>query len=134
MPQATNLVVKNGASTPVDKTFTLLAPSAGYGGMAEWALKEGSTVNAFPRFTALVRPTKGSRPGQHLQTKFRMPSSYTDAVSGAAMVTSVAEFHATVIMPDSFPESARDDFVAFSTNLFRTTLLQAMIRDGLPAT
>lgn len=29
MPQATDLVIKNGAGTPVDKTFTLMAPAAG---------------------------------------------------------------------------------------------------------
>lgn len=134
MPQATNLVVKNGASTPVDKTFILLSPSAGYGGVAEWVLKEGSTVSAFPRFTAVARPSKGSRPGQNLQTKFRMPASYTDPATGAAMVTANAEFHATVVMPDAFPESARDDFVAYATNLIITALLKAMMRDGLPAT
>lgn len=54
MPQATDLVINNGAGTPVAKTFTLMAPAAGDNSLASWALKEGTISSVFPKITALA--------------------------------------------------------------------------------
>lgn len=132
MPTATNLTVKNGAATPVDKTFTLLTPASGYGSVAEWALKEGTISSVFPRFTAAARPSQKTK-SKNLQVKFRLPSSYTDSVTGVTNVASAFEFNGTATVPDDFPEALKDDAVAFVTNILSTTLLKAMIKDGLPA-
>lgn len=130
MPQATNLVVKNG--TNVDKTFTLISPAAGDGGIASWALKEGSIASVFPLFTASAGKT--SNRSRQLRLKYRLPSSYTDTVTGLTNVGSAAEVNITVSVPDDFPESLKDDFVAFATNLPATTLVKSMIRDAYSAT
>ena len=47
MPQAIDIVIYNGASTPVEKTFTLIAPAAGDGSYANWRLKEGTIASVF---------------------------------------------------------------------------------------
>lgn len=132
MPQATDLTVNNGATTPVAKTFSLISPAAGDGGLATWALKEGVISSVFPAITALAtRTTNASR---KLSVKVRLPSSYTDAVTGRTIVASAAEMNATFSVPSDFPEALKDDYVAFATNVLKTTLLQAMIRDAIPAT
>lgn len=133
MPQATDLVVKNGAATPVDKTFTLLAPASGNGGVAEWALKEGTIASVFPRFTASAQPNSNSR-SRNTKMKLRIPSSYTDAATGLTQVASAFEVNITAVVPDDFPESLKADAVAFTTNLINTALVKAMVRDGVPAT
>lgn len=135
MPAATDLVVKDGAG--VDKTFSLLSPAAGYGTPAEWALKEGVISSVFPRLTVLARasqraPSQGS--GRHLSIKLRVPSSYTDTVTGRTLVASAWEFNGTVAVPSDYPENLKNDAVAFTTNALKTALIEALMRDALPAT
>ena len=136
MPQAANLVLKNGAPTPVDKTFTLLSPAAGYGSTAEWALKEGPISSVFPRFTALVRPGNGpaTRAGSKVtQLRLKVPSSYLDTVTGLTNVLSAFEANCTVTVPSDYPESLKDDAIAFLANVFASALVKSMIKDGSPA-
>lgn len=132
MPHAIDLVINNGAGTPVAKTFSLISPAAGDGGIAEWALKEGSISAVFPRITASAQKT--SHNSRNLKVKFRMPSSFTDSVTGLTNVGSAAEVNATVAVPNDFPETLKADFVAFSVNLFQQALIKAMMRDATPAT
>lgn len=131
MPQATNLVVKNGASTPVDKTFTLISPAAGDGGIASWALKEGVISAVFPQLTASATSSQTAR---KLKVKLRVPSSFTDNVTGRTLVASRAEMNVDFTVPADYPELQKDDFVAFAINLLSTNLLKSMIRDAYPAT
>lgn len=130
MPQATDLIVKNGAA--VDKTFTLLNPAAGLNSPAEWALKEGTISSVFPRFSALARTTNNT--SRQVQLKLRIPSSYTDTVTGLTQVASAFEFNGTVSVPNDFPENRKADAVAYFSNILATTLVKAMVQDGAPAT
>lgn len=132
MPQATDLVVKNGASTPVDKTFTLISPAAGDGGIASWALREGVISSVFPTFTTMARATAAN--SRQVRVKYRQPSSYTDAVTGRTLVASGAEMNVTFSIPNDFPEALKADYVAFSLNLLTTPLVRAQIRDAFSAT
>lgn len=136
MPQAIDLILKNGASTPVDKTFTLLSPAAGYNSVAEWALKEGPISSVFPRITTMARPGMNSArtASKHVQIKLKVPSSYTDTVTGLTMVGSGFEMNASVVIPNDFPEALKDDAAAFAKNLLAHALIQAMVKDGSPAT
>jgi len=132
MPQATDLVINNGAATPVAKTFSLLSPSAGDNSLATWALKEGSIRSVFPQITALARPTGNQ--ARRAQLKLLVPSSYTDTVTGLTKVGSAFLADVSVTVPDDFPEALKNDAVAFTVNMVNAALVKAMIRDGLPAT
>lgn len=132
MPQAVNLVLNNGAGTPVPKTFTLYAPSAGDGSVATWKLKEGSIGSVFPVITTSARST-GNK-SRKMQGKLKLPSSYTDTVTGLTVVGSSYEFDFSASIPDDFPEAIKPDAVAFSANLIANALIKEMMRDGLPAT
>lgn len=128
--QATDIVVKNGAE--VDKTFKLINPAAGLGGIASWNIKEGAISAVFPALTlSATRNTNGVRT---LQLKLSLPSSYNDTVTGLTNVGSRAEAHVTVKMPDTFPEALKDDFVAFTANVVNDGLIKACLRDAEPAT
>lgn len=132
MPQATDLTVNNGATTPVAKTFSLITPAAGDGGIAQWALKEGAISSVFPKFTAESRRTANA--SRKATFKFRLPSSYTDSVTGLTVVNSAAEFNVSSSVPDNFPEALKNDYVAFATNLFQQTLVKSLVRDAVSAT
>lgn len=135
MPQATNLVIKNAAEA--DKTFTLLAPAAGYGSVAEWALKEGAISSVFPRITALARSgqgTSGNRSASKIiQFKVKVPSSYTDTVTGLTNVQSALEFNVNVSIPADFPENLKADAVAYFANFCNHALAKSMVTEGSPA-
>lgn len=132
MPQAADIVINNGAGTPVAKTFTLLAPSAGQNSWANWALKEGTISSVFPKIATLARSTGNN--SQKAQVKLRIPSSYTDSVTGLTKVGSAWEMNADFSIPDDFPEALKADAIAFAKNLLANAIIQAMIRDGSPAT
>lgn len=129
MPQASNLIIKNAAN--VDKTFELLSPAAGDGGIAEWALKEGQISTVFPRITLSAGKTGK---GRNAKLKVKTPSSFQDAVTGLTNVASAAEFNATYSVPSDFPESKKDDFIAFVTGAVNSALMKACGRDALSAT
>lgn len=132
MPQAVDLVINNGAGTPVAKTYVLQSPAAGDNAVATWALKEGTISSVFPKITALARQTGNS--ARRCQIKLRIPSSYTDTVTGLTKVGSGYEANIEVTVPDDYPEALKNDATAFTKNLVAHALIQAMIRDGLPAT
>lgn len=132
MPQAIDITVNNGGTTPVSKTFALVTPAAGDGGIAMWALKEGTISAVFPTLTASA--SKTSNGSRKLQLKFRLPSSYSDPVTGLTNVGPAAEFNATFSIPNVFPESLKNDWTAFTTNLINDSLVKALIRDAYPAT
>lgn len=130
MPAAVALVLKNAAAT--DKTFVLLAPSAGDNSVASWALQEGVISSVFPKVTASARQTGNA--ARLSQGKLRIPSSFTETVTGLTKVGSAFEFNWTATVPDDFPEALKPDAIAFSKNLISNAVIQAMMRDGLPAT
>lgn len=128
MPQAVNIVVDDFSATP--RTFELMNPAAGLGSTADWAYKVGDSPSAFPRYSASARKTPNK--ARAATTKFVMPHAVVQ--DGLTVVVCQAEANINVTMPDAFPESKRDDFVAFATGLFNDALTKAMIRDGSPGT
>jgi hypothetical protein len=63
-----------------------------------------------------------------------VPSSYTDTVTGLTKVGSAFEADVYVSVPNDFPESLKNDAVAFTVNALQHALFKAVIRDGLPTT
>lgn len=130
MPQAANLVVKNAAN--VDKTFTLLTPSAGYGSVAEWALREGPTTTVYPTFSLTAAKTTNRSRKETM--KIRVPAYYTSVTTGLPVVSTAMEFNGSVSVPDDFPDDQKDNAVAYIANILSNALVKSCYRDGLPAT
>jgi len=130
MPAATDIVINNAAA--VAKTFALYNPSSGDASVANWKLKEGTISSVFPHITSSARVTGNS--SRKSVWKMRIPSSYTDTVTGLTKVGSGFEVNCDVTVPDDFPEALKNDAIAYTKNLVAHALVQACIRDGLPAT
>lgn len=130
MPQATNIIVKNAAG--VDKTFELISPAAGDGGVALWQLKQGDIKSAFPSFTA--KSTKSRNSIRFLETKLIYPSSYKDTNTGLTSIGVSEMGSIRITVPDDMPESSKDDFVAYFTGLLASELVKKLIRDAVSAT
>lgn len=132
MPQATDITIKNGAGTPLDKLFVLNSPAGGFNATAaDWTLKEGTIRSIFPVIKSSATKQSGA---QKAHWTLRVPSSYTDTVTGLTKVGSAANMEVIVTVPDDYPESLKNDFTAFAKNLAAHALFQASIRDGLPCT
>lgn len=129
MPQATDLIVKNAAA--INKTFSLISPAAGDGSIALWALKEGTISSVFPTVTAMAARTSNN--SRNLKVKIRVPSSYSDAVTGLTSVNAAAEFNGTFSVPAVFPEALKPEFVAYCTGILNHALFQLMMRDATGA-
>ena len=127
MPQATDLVLANGAPTPVQKTFKLMSPSAGDGSWCNWRLQEGTISTVFPALASCSRDN-GPRTARKLDLKVRVPSSYTDAVTGLTVVNSNFTFDATVTCPNAFPEALKPDAIAFVSNFMAAALVKEMMK------
>lgn len=130
MPKATDLIIKNAAG--IDKTFALITPAAGDGGIARWALKEGTISSVFP--TVTVSATSTSRNARNAHIKIHIPSSYTDSVTGLTNVSGGPEANIKVAVPNDFPEAKKPDWVAYVTGAVNTALMKAIIQDATPAT
>jgi hypothetical protein len=115
MPQATDLVINNGAGTPVAKTFTLQVPAAGINGEARWELMEGANPAVFPRLSAVLRPDPSIK-GMSSVFKVTYPASYTDTTTGLVKPLSEAQAIITVKMPDDWPEAEKANFSAYVAN------------------
>lgn len=132
MPQAADIVINNGAGTPVAKTFTLISPAAGDGSFANWRLKEGAISSVFPAIAMSARANGNN--ARKANIKLRIPSSYTDTVTGLTKVGSAFDMNVDVTVPDDFPEALKNDAVAFATNLMTNAIAKAVVRDAVPAT
>lgn len=132
MPQATDITINNGATTPVAKTFNLIAPAAGDGGVAQWALREGPISSVFPTIT--VSANRTSNRSRKLTGKLVVPSSFQDSVTGLTNVGTQALFTFTMSVPDTFPEALKGDMVAFASNLMNTPLIKTALRDAYSLT
>lgn len=128
MPQAANIVVNNALA--VAKTFTLMAPAAGDGGLAIWALKEGGSPVAYPSFSLMAKATTNQ--SRKVQGKFRLPYAYTDTTTGLIKTGPAFEFNFDASVPYTFPEILRNDTVAYVANLMAHALVKEIVRDGYP--
>lgn len=132
MSKQTNLVVKNGASTPVDVTFTAVTPSSGFGTLAIWQVISGAARSMYRTFTSETRVNSNGT--TVVTTKLTVPSFYTDPVTGLPVALEAAEVHARVRIPKNFPVSDIDDVAAFAGNLLSTALMKEVIKTGTPVT
>lgn len=129
MPQATDITVKD--ATAADVTFTLLTPAAGDGSLAVWQVKRGISPVVYPELTAMSRKT--AQNSRRTDSKFIYPVATSPNDGTLPVVTSRAEISISSIIPRTFPEGSRDDFITLATNAFRSALLQSMHRDGTGA-
>lgn len=132
MTAITNLVVKNGASTPADITFAAVTPASGFGAIALWQVIAGAARSMYKSFSLSVN--RNANGTTITKTKLVCPSYYTDPVTGLPVLLSQAEVNVDVRVPKNFPTADLDDVAAFAGNLITTTLVKDVIKTGTPVT
>lgn len=126
MPQATaTIVLKNAAN--VDKTFSLASPAAGYGGICEYVLKEGTVSTAMKRLT--YQATRGRTSGT-ANMKLSCPTSIVEPSTGLVRITDKMEIYVKAAVPDAFPEAEKDDVIALVKSAVAHAITQAFLRDA----
>lgn len=131
MPQQQNIVVKNGATTPVDKTFTALVPSAGDGARALWRLQEGPVVGVQPSFQSFAGPNK-ARNARHLDLIIQVPS-YAVAPDGTIRTNGTFHVAMTATIPNSYLEADKANTIAYVQNLIASPAVKDMLMQGISA-
>lgn len=132
MAAIANLVLNNGAATPVAKTFT---PAQKYGGPkapAIWKLKEGVSAMAWPRIEiGETRSARGSR-----QIPFRIVVPNVVLIDGVPTNVATCIFDSETkgyIIPEGAVQSQIDDLVAFVKNLTASAVLGDWVKSQDPA-
>lgn len=129
MPQATNLVIKNGAD--VDKTFTLAQPSSG-ANSALWYLREGANQGVYPKVEVSARKNAGSD-GRKVHLTLQVPLAVQNS-SGATVRAAAASIEVVVTMPDLVPDSVRDDAIAYIIGLVAAPQIKDSFKVGFAPT
>jgi hypothetical protein len=126
MPQAADIVVNNGAGTPVAKTFTLQVPASGINGEARWELMEGANPAVFPKMSALLRLDPSVK-GMSSVYKLTYPAAYTDTTTGLVKPLSSAEYILTVKMPDDWPDAEKANASAYFANCMNLAVFKGAL-------
>lgn len=129
MPQATDLVLKNGAA--VAKTFSLAQPASGTSS-AIWYLREGANPSVYPNVE--MSSQKGATPAtRKVKLTVRVPVASVDS-SGATRSIAAMTFDITAAVPDLVPDASRDDAIAFVSESLAASLIKASFKVGYAPT
>jgi hypothetical protein len=129
-----NLVLADGASTPVDHTFTYNSEIP----VADWSDKVGGISIGENHVTiSISRPTQ-SRKSQ--KVSFKVWTPILETISGdaggytpAPKVAYTCLFEGHFVCPDRCTLQNRKDIFAFAKNLFANAMFKATVVDQLPA-
>lgn len=130
MPQATDLALKNGAGTA--KTFALAAPAAGIS-PAVWFLREGANQSAYPSIEISSRRSGSGSAARRVLISLVVPITGVNA-SGATVRVASMPIKVDVVVPDSIPDTARDDAIAYIGSALADALVKASIKTGYAPT
>lgn len=132
MQAPSTIALNNGAITPVSKVFALYYPASGDGGIAEYALEEGTTRDQYPRLTLSARKRTDGRASL---AKISCPQVTVNPVSGTVSVVKDAVLiKIEVVAKGSVPQSLCDDAKAYAANLLAATSVKELFTKQLPLT
>lgn len=123
----------NITTTAGAKTVDLIAPAAGFGGTAEYAIKEGPNSTTFQKILATVKKhARNGDPGATGHLRILIPSYHTDATTGLTTVGGVKEFNLYAITPDRYPENQKDHALEVMRAVVNSTEFADFLRDSAP--
>ncbi|DAD50305.1 coat protein [ssRNA phage Gerhypos.1_22] len=129
MPAFGNIVIKDGASTPADHTFS---PSKIDGDVASYADRSSGVPSKFYLLSASSRDPSGGN-GQVYRDQFSIScpvvADGTDPSVKAGTVLRTARFDCTFLIPASSTLQERKDVRAFAKNLLADTVVTAIVEN-----
>lgn len=132
MASIANLVLNNGAATPVAKTFSPVQKYAGPKSPAIWKLKEGVSAMAWPRVE--INESRSTRGSRHVTFKIIVP--HVVLIDGVPTTVSTCIFDSAsngYIIPDGAVQTQIDDLYAYVKNLAAHAVLSDWVKSQDPA-
>lgn len=129
-----NLVINNGASTPVAKTFSPVQELP----IAIFKDKTGGISIGMPAVTISTSAASAKRPSNKWNVRVSVPVLETAAGAGSGGYTPPAKVAYTlladvnVVAPDRSTADQRADVLAFAYNALQTAMVKGVIKDLNP--
>lgn len=125
MSQIQTVIIKDGATTPVDHTFTPVTPQFG-NSPAEWREKNVSIrLGDKVLMLSTVIGNTGTR-----KTKGSMALPEIATIDGKPQIIGISRFNFEVITPEGVNLQSVKDTAAFFKNFASLAIVQAAIVDG----
>lgn len=127
-----NIVINNGAATPVAKTFTFAIQN---GLMFQYNDMSAGTFEGFNILTIQIRPSATSNQGHRVSLKLKAPVlAVTAPSSGSGIQPNPTKAYESVFMCEfMLPKAAslenRKDIMAFAKNLLALSGISALVTD-----
>ncbi|DAD52030.1 TPA_asm: coat protein [ssRNA phage Esthiorhiza.3_8] len=129
MPAFGNIVINDGASTPVSHTFS---PVKIDGDVATWADRSSGVPSKYYLLSASNRDPSGGN-GQvnreQFSVVFPVVADGTDPAVKAGTLLRTLRFDGTVLIPVSSTLQERKDVYAFIKNYLASSVVSSMIQD-----
>jgi hypothetical protein len=125
--EAVNLTVNDGASTPVEVTFT---PEMVSGGNATFRDGRLGVSNLMPRISNGTSLSSTSRPTNRVTHRVSLP--VTKTVDGQDVLDFILRAEATFVLPERATTQNRKDLLAYFVNSLNEDLIKATVVDVSP--
>ncbi len=122
------LALKNGAATPVAKSF---APERVSPELSVFTERSAGMSAGFPRITAGYSAANSRRPTSRVDLSLDLPVLGT--VGGVTSVANVGRFKGYFVIPDTMDAANRADLHAYVVSLVSDALVLNMVRNLDPA-
>lgn len=130
-----NLVINNGASTPVAKTFSPIQEQP----IAIWKDKSIGIAVGMPTISISASIATAKRPSNKWNVRVTVPVLEVPAASGVGGYEAPAKVaysllcDVSVVAPDRSTADQRADLLAFAFNTLQSAMVKGMIKDLNPA-
>lgn len=127
-----NIVLNNGATTPVAKTFTFAMQN---GLLFQYNEMSPGTYEGFNILTISIRPAAAANQGHKVTLKLKAPVlAVTAPASGTGVQPNPVKAYESVFMAEfMLPKAAsienRKDILAFAKNLLASSTLTTLVQD-----
>lgn len=125
MSQIKNIIVKDGATTPVDRTFVPLTSQNGET-PAMWVFRNVSVRLGDQIISQSVRYNTQTKK-RKVRIKLDLPEVKAVGIDAVPTIVGVASFDGTFTIPDGMAMSSVKDLAALVKNLFATDVAQDAI-------
>lgn len=131
MSAVANIVINDGAATPVSHTF---APARQSGDLFEWADRSAGIAAGFNKISVLTRYGQQSNAGQRITMKVVAPTlAVTAPASGTGIQPNPVAAYTSLctiefLIPNAADAAARANIYAYAKNLLATAFVGNMVQ------
>lgn len=126
MPAIGNIVINDGAATPVSHTFGVVTTD---GKLASFADRAGGVPAEFPLIRISSTTPAGSQRFFRVEMSISMPKSAVDPQTGKSYIARQTQSRVIFTLPETGLLQERKDVLAFTKNLLGLSLTTSLVQD-----